>query len=453
MFGTLSKKLSEVFRNLTGQALTKSNVASASDGVLAALIEADVNVVVARKFVDEVGAKALGTKLIAKVTPAQQFAKIVYDELARLLGATSEELADGARANLAKTLPRLDWRGSPAAWLICGLQGSGKTTFCAKLAAFVHRQHQKKVLLVACDLQRPMAVRQLQILGKSIDVEVFTIEGEIDPCALARRALAFAAQKGYQIAIFDTAGRLELDDALMQELESMKRALHPSEVLFVASATVGQSIAQVARAFHERIGLTGSAITMLDSDARGGAVVSIRALTQCPIKFESIGEKVEDLQPFHPMSMTDRLLGMGDTINLVRRAQQHISETEAKKLEEKLATSSFTYGDFLAQMQGIKKMGSMANMLKMLPGMSQLEISDRAFTQMEAMILSMTLRERKELDDLSINRRRRVAAGSGAQLDDVHKLVKNFQRAKQFFKNMPTNFKQMQKMMGGTPWR
>lgn len=455
MFGALSQKMNDVFRKLSGRFnLTEKNIDEASSQVLDALLEADVQLQVARNFIAQVKQNALGTKVIKNVTPAQQFAKIVHDELALTLGAAPEDLAEKKSAYLGKSsFPRLDWSKKPAVWLICGLQGSGKTTFCAKLAAYVKQQNNKRVLLTACDLHRPMAAQQLQVLAKSIDVEVYLPKGESSAMSVAQSALSWAVKQGHQIVIVDTAGRMEIDDPLMAELKDLHRALAPSETLFVASAAMGQSIANVAKAFHDQLLLTGSVLTMLDGDARGGAVLSIKALTNCPIKFESIGEKIEDLQPFNPLSMADRMLGMGDAINLVRRAQQHFSEQETQKIESKLTAASFTYEDFLQQMQGIKKMGSVANLMKLIPGMSNVAVSDSAFEQMEAIIQSMTKAERKELCEMNAPRRQRIASGSGRSIDEVNKLVKNFKQAKQFFKNMPTNLKQMQKMMGGAIWR
>lgn len=454
MFGVLTQKFGEIFRKISGNSrLNQRNVSEASESVLSALLEADVHVQVARDFVATVEKKALGAQVLSNITPSQQFAKIVYDELALLLGATPGDLVDSTAARATTQVDiRLNWRGSPAVWLVCGLQGSGKTTFCAKLAAYLQSKFQKRVLLAACDLQRPMAVHQLEVLGGRVPVEVFSAPGESDPRQVGRLALTKAASEGHQIVIIDTAGRTDVDENLMGELRDLKGALTPSEVLFVANAALGMSIAQTARTFDDQLKLTGTVLTMLDGDARGGAVLSIRALTGCPIKFEGIGERLEDLQPFHPLSMTDRLLGMGDTINLVRRAQAHFTEEDSQKLQKKLTTASFTYRDFLQQMQGVKRMGSLASMLKMLPGMSQIEVSDSSFIRMEAVILSMTRAEREETVEMTHSRRRRIAAGSGSSIDEVNKLVKKFKSAKQFFKNMPTNFKQMQKMMGGKSW-
>lgn len=455
MFGVLTQKFGEIFQKLTGNArLNQRNVSEATSSVLRALIEADVHVPVARDLIHQIEKKALGTSVLANVTPAQQFAKIVYDEIALLLGASPRDLidADQVRAKPAQP-PQMNWKTPPAVWLVCGLQGSGKTTFCAKLAAYLQSAFQKRVLLGACDLQRPMAIHQLEILAQKASAEVFSAPDERDPSRVGRLALAKAASEGHQILILDTAGRTEVDQSLMDQLGGIKGALSPSEVLFVASAALGQSIAQTARAFHDQLQLTGTVLTMLDGDARGGAVLSMRALTGCPVKFESIGEGLGDLQPFHPLSMTDRLLGMGDTINLVRRAQAQFSEEDSRKIQHKLTTASFSYGDFLQQLQGVKRMGSLASILKMLPGMSQVEISDRSLIRMEALILSMTPAERSERDEMTHSRRRRLAGGSGTSIEEVNKLVKNFKGAKQFFKNMPTNLKQMQKMMGGKSWR
>ncbi|MGZ3633839.1 MAG: signal recognition particle protein, partial [Parachlamydiaceae bacterium] len=385
---------------------------------------------------------ALGDVVIKSVTPGQQFIKVVHDELMQLMG--------GEEAKLAIS------ESTPAVVMMCGLQGAGKTTLCAKLARYLLKKGEcKKPLLVACDLQRPAAIEQLTTLGEQIGVVVFSVKHEKDPIQVAKAALQKAKSEDYDLVIVDTAGRLHIDDELMVQLEAIESCVRPSEILFVANATTGQDAVNVAAEFNKRVAITGSVLTMLDGNTRGGAAISIREVTGKPLKFESIGEKIDDLQLFNPASMADRILGMGDTINLVKKAQEHMSEDEAKKLEQKFRTATFTYDDYLSQLQMVKKMGSLKSLLGMLPGMSslkELDIDEKEFFKTEAIIQSMTPRERSELDELTVARRKRIAKGSGTTIDDVNKLAKMFKQAKQLFKNMP-NMKQLQKMMGGSQWR
>jgi len=435
MLGTLTEKMQGLLAKMAGKKkLTEDNIDEAVGEVRTALLEADVNYGVAKALVKRVKEKAVGDELMRSVTPGQQFIKIVHDELVALMGGSEESLKLTSK---------------PAVILVCGLQGSGKTTFCAKLARLL----KKKVLVAACDLQRPAAVVQLQMLCQKIQVPVFTLPEEKDPLVVAKRALQEA--NGYEVLIVDTAGRLHVDEELMEQLASIKKALKPDEVLFVANAATGQDAVQVVQAFNSRVEITGSVLTMLDGNTRGGAAISIREVTGKPLKFEGVGEKIEDVQVFNPKSMADRILGMGDTINLVKKAQEHIDEKEAKRMEEKLRSATFTYGDFLSQMQMFKKMGPLKSLLGMLPGASaikDMQIDDREFFKIEAIIQSMTRQERDEEIELSPSRRQRIARGSGTKIDDVNKLVKMFKQAKQFFKNMPS-MKQMEKMMGGFSWR
>nr|MBA3816717.1 signal recognition particle protein [Parachlamydiaceae bacterium] len=333
----------------------------------------------------------------------------------------------------------------------------GKTTHCAKLAKYLKKKGEcKKVLLAACDLQRPAAIEQLVTLGQQINVPVFVLPGEKDPVRVAKEALAMAKAQEFDVLIVDTAGRLHIDDELMQQLERVKAALNPAEVLFVANATTGQDAVTTAAEFHKRIAITGSILTMLDGNARGGAAISIREITGMPLKFEGIGEKLDDIQLFSPTSMADRILGMGDTINLVKKAQEHIDEDQAKDLEKKIRSATFTYEDYLSQIQMVKKMGSIKSLLSMLPGvgssLKSLDFDDKEFFKVEAIIQSMTPNERAEKCELSVPRRKRVADGSGTSMEAVNKLIKSFKQAKQFFKNMP-NMKTLEKMMGGSLWR
>jgi signal recognition particle subunit SRP54 len=431
-----------MFSGLMGKkALTEDNIADAVRQVRLALLDADVNYAVASHFVKRVKEKAIGDAVIKSVDPGQQFIKVVHEELMLLMG--SKEAA-------------LELKASPAIILLCGLQGSGKTTHCAKLAAYLQKKpHNKRVLLAACDLQRPAAIEQLKTLGGSISVPVFSLTGEKDPVRVAKEALAQAKRDGYDVLIVDTAGRLHIDEQLMQELERLKQALDPQEILFVASAATGQDAVKTAQEFDQRIAISGTILTMLDGSARAGAAISICEVTKKPLKFEGIGEKVEDLQLFNPQSMADRILGMGDIINLVRKAKENIDEKESEELEKKILKATFTYDDYLKQMSMMKKMGSFKGLLKMLPGMSGLDtmdIDEKEFHKLETMICSMTLEERREKVELVPSRRRRIADGSGTKVDDVNRMVKGFKRIKQFCKEMPQLKHQMEKKGGKLPF-
>ncbi|MGA8164205.1 MAG: signal recognition particle protein [Waddliaceae bacterium] len=443
MLGALTEKMQGLFSKLTGKRkLTEENIAEAVSEVRLALLEADVNYSVAKALVKKLKEKALGDAVIKSVSPGQQFITIVHDELVALMGG--EEAL-------------VDLKKKPAIVMMCGLQGSGKTTHCAKLAHFFKKRKEcQRPLLVACDLQRPAAVEQLQILGAQIDVPVFTLSGEKDPLSVAGQALEKAKQDHHDLIIVDTAGRLHIDEALMEELEHIKRILGPNEILFVANAATGQDAVTVAAEFNRRVEISGTILTMLDSNMRGGAAISIREVTGKPLKFEGIGEKIDDLQVFNPSSMADRILGMGDTINLVRRAKEHIAEEDAQELEKKLRSATFTYDDYLKQIQMVKKMGSLKSLFGMLPGMGKafpkVDVDEKEFFKVEGIIQSMTNKERTGECELSVPRRKRIAKGSGNPLSAINKLIKSFKQAKQFFKNMP-NQKKLQKLMEGNPWR
>jgi signal recognition particle subunit SRP54 len=439
MFHALTEKLQSVFAGLRGnKTLTEENISDAVRQVRLALLDADVNFTVAGEFVKRMKDKALGGAVLKSVSPGQQFIKLVHDELADFMGAQESEL---------------DLKGKISVVMLCGLQGSGKTTTCAKLSAWIAKsQPHKRQLLVACDLQRPAAVDQLQKLGESIQVRVFAMPGESNPLKVAKQAMEIARTEGYDVLLVDTAGRLHLDQDLMQELEEMKNFLEPREVLFVANATTGQDAVRTASEFDRRVQITGTILTMLDGNARAGAAISIREVTKKPLKFEGVGEKIGDLQVFNPCSMADRILGMGDVINLVKKAQENFDEKQNIELEKKLRKASFTYEDYLKQMSMVKKMGSFKSILKMLPGMDSLgdlDFSDKEFGKLEAMILSMTLSERQEVDELTHPRRKRIASGSGVQVDDVNRMVKGFKRVKQLLKGMPNLKAQAQKMGRG----
>jgi len=427
MFGHLTEKFQSLFSGLSGKkTLSEENISDAVRQVRLALLDADVNYNVVSQFINRVKEKAVGDAVLKSVTPGQQFIKLVHDELVALMGSNETPL---------------DLNGKISVVMVCGLQGSGKTTSCAKLAAFIGKtEKHKKILLAACDLQRPAAIEQLKKLGADIGIAVFAQEGEKDPLQVAKKAFEKAKLDAYDILIVDTAGRLHLDEELMKELEAMKVLLTPHEVLFVASAAMGQDAVRTAAEFDQRVQITGTILTMLDGNARAGAAISIREVTKKPLKFEGIGEKISDLQLFSPHSMADRILGMGDVINLVRKAQEYIDEKENEEIEKKLRKATFTYEDYLKQMGMVKRMGSFKSILKMMPGFSALgnvDFFDREFGKMEAIILSMTLRERQEKDELEFSRRRRIAKGSGMAIDDVNRLVKGFKRIKQLFKSMP----------------
>ncbi len=427
MFDTVASKFRQLFTSLAGKKkLTEDNIADAVREVRLALLDADVNFGVVSTLVKRIKEKGLGEAVLKSVTPGQQFIKIVHEELVELMGR--EEAA-------------LELKGTPSVILLCGLQGSGKTTQTAKLAAFVSKkQSNKKILVAACDLQRPAAVEQLRLLCEQIQIELFAIAGEKNPLKVAEGALNKARKEAFDVLIVDTAGRLHVDEELMQELAQMKTILQPQEILFVASANTGQDAVKTAQEFDRRLSITGTILTMLDGSSRAGAALSILEVTKKPLKFEGIGEKIGDFQLFNPRSMADRILGMGDVINLVRRAEELTDENETKKMEEKLRKASFTYDDYLKQMGMMKKMGSFKSLLKMLPGvpdLDQMEFSEKEFQKTEAMILSMTPAEREEKVELIPSRRVRIARGSGTHIDDVNRMAKGFKNLKKFCKNMP----------------
>ncbi len=436
MFGALTDKLQSLFSSLTGKkTLTEENISDAVRQVRLALLDADVNYSVVSDFVKRVKEKSIGDAVLKSVSPGDQFTKLVHDELIELMGSVESPLDLQARLSVL---------------MVCGLQGSGKTTSCAKLAAYIGKtEKSKRVLLAACDLQRPAAIEQLKKLGADLGVPVFSLDDETNPLKVAKKAHEKAEAEGFDVLIVDTAGRLHLDDELMQELELLKSQLSPREVLFVANATTGQDAVRTAAEFDKRVQITGTILTMLDGNARAGAAISIREVTKKPLKFEGVGEKIGDLQVFNPRSMADRILGMGDIINLVKKAQENFDEAQSAELEKKMLKATFTYEDYLRQMGMVKKMGSFKSLLKMMPGFSSMEgfeFSDQEFTKLEAMILSMTLAERQEREELSFSRRKRIAGGSGVHVDEVNRMVKGFKRVKQLFKSMPNMKAQASKM-------
>lgn len=433
VLGQFTQKLRDIVDGLKGSAtLTEENISQAVRRVRLALLDADVNYVVAKSFIAKVKEKALGVGLVKSVSPADQFIKILHDELTDLMG---------------KEEPTLIFDHHPSVVLLCGLQGSGKTTTAGKLAYFLKKKG-KKPLLCACDLQRAAAVDQLEKLGADMDVPVVSIHGESRPKKVAKLGLERAKKEGFDVLIVDTAGRLHIDDDLMDQLVDIKKLLNPHETLFVANAATGQDAVTTAGEFDKRIGITGSILTMLDGQARAGAAISILEVTKKPLKFEGIGEGLGDLQLFNPVSMADRILGMGDVINLVKRAQDVMDQETTDDLEKKLRKASFTFDDFLKQLRNVKKLGSIKNILKMIPAfgkMGDIDVDDNELVRIEAIILSMTQDERLGIKELAPSRRRRIAQGSGRGIDEVNKIIKMFKRMKQMMKKMPQFQRKMMK--------
>ena len=437
MFGRLSDKLQDVFKNLRGQGrITESNIADALREVRLALLDADVNFQVAKDFIARVKEKALGEEVLRSVTPGQQIVKIFHEELCALLGG------DSAPLDLEK----------PGRILIVGLNGAGKTTSSAKLARLLKSQGRSP-MLVACDLMRPAAIDQLAVLAGQIGVPVFRPEaGETDVLAVAKRAAEWCATTGGDVQIYDTAGRQEIDEPLIEELKQLRDFLQPREILLVADAATGQQAVNVAEKFHGALGLTGLILTKLDGDARGGAALSLRSVTGRPIKFIGVGEKIDQFEAFHPDRLAGRILGMGDVISLVEKAAEAISEDEARRMEEKLRTASFDLNDFLQQFKMLKKMGPLENILGMIPGMDKIKdssVDEKQLKRVEAIILSMTLQERARPDILNARRRQRIARGSGVHVSEVNNLILRFTQMRKMMKNMGSMKKLMAKAGAG----
>ena len=439
MFENLTDKLERSFKILKGEGrITEINVAETLKEIRRALIDADVNYKVAKTFTDEVKQKALGQDVLKAVKPGQMMTKIVRDELAELMGGTATDI-------------RLE--GTPAVILIAGLQGSGKTTFSGKLASLLKSKKGRQVLLVAGDVYRPAAIDQLKVLGGQIGVEVYTEEGNRNPVEIAENGIKYARQKNYNVVIVDTAGRLAVDEAMMQEITAIKAAVKPSETLFVVDAMTGQDAVNTAREFNERLDFDGVVLTKLDGDTRGGAAISIRSVVNKPLKFISSGEKMDALQVFHPERMADRILGMGDVVSLVERAQEQFDEEEARKLKKKLVKNQFNFNDFISQIQQIKKMGNLKDLASMLPGMGKMlknvDIPDDVFKQTEAIISSMTHAEREHPEIINARRRERIAKGSGTTMADVNRLMKQFDDTRKMMKAVAGGGMKMPKMPGG----
>jgi signal recognition particle subunit SRP54 len=416
MFENLSEKLERAFKLLKGEGrITEVNVAETLKDIRKALLDADVSYRVAKQFCDQVKQKAMGQNVLKAVRPGQMMIKIVHDELAALMGGQATDI---------------QLKGSPAVILIAGLQGSGKTTFSGKLALHIKTKKGRQPLLVACDVYRPAAIEQLKILGAQIDVPVYTEEGNRHPVQIAQNAIRQARALGCNTVIIDTAGRLAIDEEMMQEIAAIKKAADPGETLFVVDAMTGQDAVNTAATFNERLHFDGVVLTKLDGDTRGGAAISIRAVVDKPLKFVSSGEKLETLDVFHPTRMADRILGMGDVVSLVEKAQEHFDEDEARRLQKKLAKNQFTFNDFYSQIQQIKKMGNIKDLVTMIPGASRfvkdMDMDNTSFKSVEAIIQSMTPEERDNPALFNGNRRKRVAQGSGTTIVEVNRLVKQF---------------------------
>ena len=449
MFENLSERLERSFKILKGEGkITEINVAETLKDVRRALLDADVNYKVAKTFTDTVKQKAMGMNVLTAIKPSQLMVKIVHDELTELMGGKAVEL-------------KLENR--PAIILMSGLQGSGKTTFSGKLGNMLKTRQHKQPLLVACDVYRPAAIEQLKVVGQTVGVDVYTEEGNKNVVEIAQNAIRKAKQESYNVVIIDTAGRLAVDEEMMDEISRLKEAVQPDETLFVVDSMTGQDAVNTAKEFNDRLDFDGVVLTKLDGDTRGGAALSIRTVVTKPIKFVGTGEKMEAIDVFHPERMADRILGMGDVVSLVERAQMQFDEEEAKKLEKKIRKNKFDFDDFMGQIQQIKKMGNIKELAAMIPGVGKalkdVDIDDNAFKQIEAIIQSMTPKERQNPDIINQSRRQRIARGSGTKLEDVNRLMKQFDQTRKMMKmvtgmdrsKMAQMAAQMKRMKGGMP--
>ena len=438
MFENLSERLERSFKILKGEGkITEINVAETVKDIRKALLDADVSYKVAKDFCNRVKDKAIGANVLTAVKPQQMMIKIMHDELAEFMGSEAQDI---------------NVKGSPAVVLVAGLNGSGKTTFSGKLALHIKSKRGMKVLLAACDTFRPAAIEQLKVLGESIQVPVYTEEGEKDPIKIAQNAIKKAKAEGYSVVIVDTAGRLAVDQQLMDEISALHEAVKPTETLFVVDAMTGQDAVETAKAFNDRLDFDGVVLTKMDGDTRGGAALSIKAVVGKPIKFVSSGEKMEALDVFHPSRIADRILGMGDVVSLVEKAQEQFDEKQARELKKKLAKDQFTLWDFYQQIQQVKKMGNIKDLAGMIPGMGKaikdVDIdNDKAFKSTEAIILSMTQKEREHPEIINGSRRKRIADGSGTSLPEVNRLLKQFEGTRKMMKGAMTG-NLMQRMAG-----
>ncbi|MDO4172341.1 MAG: signal recognition particle protein [Prevotellaceae bacterium] len=439
MFENLSDRLERSFKILKGEGkITEINVAETLKDVRRALLDADVNYKVAKTFTDTVKKKALGMNVLTAIKPGQLMVKLVHDELAELMGGEAKEL------NL---------NGRPSVIMMAGLNGAGKTTMCGKLAKLLKEKRNKKPLLAACDTFRPAAMEQLRVLAESVNVPIYLEEGATDPVSVANNAIAEAKAKGYDVVIVDTAGRQSIDEELMQQAENIKKAICPNETLLVVDSMTGQDAVNTAKTFNERLEIDGVILTKLDGDTRGGAALSIRTVVSKPIKFIGTGEKMEALDVFHPERMADRILGMGDVVSLVERAQEQFDLEEAKRLQKKIAKNKFDFNDFLGQIQQIKKMGNIKELAGMIPGVGKaikdVDIDDDAFKGIEAIIYSMTPKERTNPEILNMSRKQRIAKGSGTNIQEVNRLIKQFDQMRKMMKMLSgNNMANMAKMAG-----
>ncbi len=429
LFGGLSEKLNHIFTKLTKHGkLTELEIKQAMREVRIALLEADVNILVAKDFINKVSEKAVGEQILKSLSPTQQVIKIVNDELTALMGSTNSKL------NVSST--------PPTVIMMCGLQGAGKTTLSGKLALYL-KKNGKKPLLVACDVYRPAAINQLQVVGKSVDTEVYT-EGQGDPVKISKNAVEYAKKYGYDTVIIDTAGRLHIDEELMNELIRITQAVSPTEILLTIDSMLGQDAVNVAKSFDEKLSVTGVVLTKLDGDTRGGACLSVKAVTGKPIKFASVGEKLGDLEPFYPDRMAKRILGMGDVMSLIEKAQEAVTEEEVAKMEKRFKENVFTLDDYLSQFDMIKKMGGASEILSMLPGMgmgklkgvSADSIDEKKLERTKAIILSMTKREKRDPSILNYSRKQRIAKGSGTSVQEINQLLKQFDQIKMLMKQL-----------------
>lgn len=436
IFEGLSDKLSDVFKKLKGKGkLSEADVKAAMREIKLALLEADVNFKVVKDFINKVSERAVGIEVLESLTPAQQVIKIVNDELTQLMGGVNSKISMSPKP--------------PTIIMLVGLQGAGKTTHCAKLAGMFKKQG-KRPLLVAGDIYRPAAIKQLQVLGEQLGIPVFTMGDKTSPPDIAKTAVAHAQKNGNDIVLFDTAGRLHIDEVLMEELKNIKRTIHPTEILLTVDAMTGQDAVNVANSFHEALGIDGVILTKMDGDTRGGAALSVVSVTGRPIKFVGVGEKLADIEPFYPERMASRILGMGDVLSLIEKAQQNVDMKKAEELNKKIRANSMDLSDFLDQLRQMKSMGSMTDILQMMPGVDKkalagVNVDEKQFDKTEAVILSMTLKERQTPAMITSSRKKRIAAGSGTKVEDVNRLLKQFEQMQKMMKQMGN----MQKMVKG----
>jgi signal recognition particle subunit SRP54 len=437
MFENLNERLERSFKLLKGQGkITEINIAETLKEVRRALLDADVNYKIAKQFTETVKQQAIGQEVLKSVKPGQMMVKIVHDELAELMGGHFTDI---------------NIKGTPSVILMSGLQGSGKTTFSGKLAGYLRSKRGKNPLLVACDVYRPAAINQLKVIGEQINTQVYTEDGNLNPVKIAENAVRYAKQNDFDLVIIDTAGRLAVDEQMMKEISAIKSAVNPQEILFVVDSMTGQDAVNTAKEFNDRLDFDGVVLTKLDGDTRGGAALSIRSVVNKPIKFVGTGEKLEALDVFHPERMADRILGMGDIVSLVERAQEQFDADEARKLQSKLAKNQFGFSDFLKQIQQIKKMGNLKDLASMIPGMSKVmkdvDIDDNAFKSIEAIIYSMTQTERDDPSLMNGSRRKRIADGSGTSIQEVNRLIKQFEETRKMMR-MVSQGKNMGRMIG-----